>query len=267
MRQRQIALVLLLVAFGLAPLWVRVIHSPPAAKASDFLVIGWGQPNTSEHIGELAKYFRNVEVDLMLDRGGVLVGAHDLEKLAHVHDGTQSNPLTLPTLLSMPFENVFLDMKDTLFERSPGVGPPSAEAAEHAERAVSLAFEAIAASGRSENVFVMAYWISDAMVAQSRARGARLMLQGYPQNDSESIEIVHTASRYGLSHVCIPLGRLTDPVLEESRRAGISHIPYTFFEEDWNKATYRRLFEEHLAGLILPPGSEQRRFVALLQED
>ena len=56
-------------------------------------------------------------------------------------------------------------------------------------------------------------------------------------------------------------------MLEESGHLGIRHIPFTFFQEDWSKATYQRLFGQHLAGLILPPGSGQRRFIALLDED
>jgi hypothetical protein len=67
--------------------------------------------------------------------------------------------------------------------------------------------------------------------------------------------------------VCIPLARLTDRVLEESRRSGVSHIPFTFFGEGWSKASYQHLFGENLAGLILPPGSGRRRFIALLSED
>jgi hypothetical protein len=230
-------------------------------------VIAWGQPNTREHIGELAKHFRHVEVDLMLDRRGVLVGAHDPEKLDLVNDGSNPDPLTLPQLLSLPFERVFLDMKDTLIGQSSTDGPPDAEMLELAERAVATAFDSAVASGRRDDVYVMVYGASDRMVALARERRTQLILQGYPKNDAESLEIVRTASRHGLQHVCIPLARLTDPVLEASRRSGVSHIPYTFFEEDWSKATYQRMFEEHLVGLILPPGSGQRRFLALLSED
>jgi hypothetical protein len=104
------------------------------------------------------------------------------------------------------------------------------------------------------------------MVDLARERRVQLMLPGYPRNDADSLEIVHTASHYGLRHVCVPLKRLTDPVLEELRRLGISHTPFTFFQEDWSKATYQRLFGEHLAGLILPP-REHRRVIALLGED
>jgi hypothetical protein len=267
MRRRLLVLALLLVALALVAHGVRTLATDPPAKTSEFLVIAWGQPNTREHVGELAKHFRHVEVDLMLDRRGVLVGAHDSEKLDLVHDGSNPDPLTLPQLLSLPFERVFLDMKDTLFERSSTDSPPDAEVVEHAERAVATAFDAAVANGRREAVYVMVYWTSDAMVALARERRVQLMLQGYPQNDADSLEIVRTASRYGLRHVCIPLARVTDPVLEESRRSGVTHIPYTFFGEDWSKATYQRLFGEHLAGLILPPGSGQRRFIALLDDD
>jgi hypothetical protein len=274
MRQRLLGLALFLAALSLVPLWVRSPATDPAvnpsadppAKASDFLVIGWGQPNTREHVGVLAKHFRHIEVDLMLDRRGVLVGAHDPEKLALVHDGSLPNPLTLTQLLSLPFERVFLDMKDTLFERRHADGPPDAATAEHAEHAVASAFDAAVASGRREDVYVMVYWATDAMVARARERNAQLMLQGYPRNDAETLALVRSASRYGLRHVCVPLARATDPVLEASRRLGVRHIPFTFFQEDWSKARYQRLFEEHLAGLILPP-SGQRRFLDLLAED
>jgi hypothetical protein len=267
LRRRLLVLALFLVALSLVPLWMRNLAADPPAKTSEFLVIGWGQPNTREHVGVLAKHFRHVEVDLMLDRRGVLVGAHDSEKLALVHDGSNPDPLTLTQLLSLPFERVFLDMKDTLFKRSSTNGPHGAEMVEHAERAVATAIDAAVARGRREDVYVMVYWASDGMVARARERRVQLMLQGYPKDDADSLEIVRTASRYGLRHVCIPLARVTDPVLEESRRSGVTHIPYTFFGEDWSKATYQRLFGEHLAGLILPPGSGQRRFIALLGED
>ena len=158
-------------------------------------------------------------------------------------------------------------MKDTLFERSSTDGPADVEMSEHAERAVATAIDSAVAGGRREDVTVMVYRASDEMVALARDRRVQLILQGYPKNDAESLEIVRTASGYGLHHVCIPLARLTDPVLAASRRAGVSHIPYTFFEEDWSKASYQRIFEEHLAGLILPPGSGQRRFLELLGED
>ena len=103
MRRRLLVLALLLFALGLAAHWVRAPATDPPEKESEFLVIGWGQPNTREHVVELAKYFRHVEVDLMLDRRGVLVGAHDQEKLDLVHDGSNPDPLTLPQLLSLPF--------------------------------------------------------------------------------------------------------------------------------------------------------------------
>ncbi len=267
MRHRLLVLALLLVALSLVPLMVHTRATDPPAESSKFLVIGWGQPNTRNHVGTLAKHFRHVEVDLMLDRRGVLVGAHDPEKLALVHDGSTPDPLTLTQLLSLPFERVFLDMKDTLLEGSATGSPLDDGPVEHAERAVAAAFNTAVASGRREDVYVMVYWASDAMVALARERHAQLMLQGYPQNDADSLEIVRAAARYGLQHVCIPLARLTDPVLEESGHLGVRHIPFTFFQEDWSKATYQRLFGQHLAGLILPPGSGQRRFIALLDEE
>lgn len=267
MRRRLLVLTLLLVAVLLAAHWLRTLAANPLAETNEFLVIAWGQPNTSRHVGELAKFYRNVEVDMMLDRNGVLVGAHDPAQLDLVQDDSSPDPLTLPQLLSLPFERVFLDMKDTLPEAASPDGPSDGERLKHAERAVAIAFDAAAASGRLADVYVMAYRVSDEMVALARERGAQLMLEGYPKNDAESLEIVRTAARYGIRQVCLPLARLTDPVLEASRRDGVAHIPYTFFQEDWSRSAYQRVFEEHLVGLILPPGSGHRRFLDLLSED
>jgi len=225
-----------------------------APDPASLWVVGWGQPNTAGHVRGILRAYRHVEVDLLLDARGRLVGAHDAEKLARIERGRVADPLTLPELLAMPAERVFLDMKDTL---PVAEAPPADSAARRglearALRALDAAADAIAAAGRGDEVFVMTYWLSETLAERARERDVRLMAQGYPRSEEDALGLVREAAALGLDHACIPLRRVTARVLDESQRLGVHHVPYTFFEEGWTEAEYRARLAP-LRGLILPP--------------
>ncbi len=235
----------------------------------DFRIVGLGQPNTRRQVQRLGRAFKNVEIDFMLNHQGNLIGAHDPEKLALIESGQVADSITLADLLEFEFDGFFLDMKNTLPARIDKEAEASAatQFKRDAERAVEEAARVTAQKNRSDRVYIMAYTVTEQMVRIAEKYGVNLMIQGYPRNEEQAMELVRQAARHGLSRACIPLAVTTRSVVEKSRALGISHIPYSFLHEGLTEAEYYSRLTCGLEGIIVPLGQPLARLRRVLRID
>ncbi len=170
-----------------------------------------------------------VEVDFQLTADDVLVSSHekDIEKCGTV--------MTLPTevvrkcvlpggrhvatleeLLKLPFEAIYLDLKDGRYRD-----------VARAQRAATVAAEAVATAGRQKDVVLMMYHFPEQTLALLRRLGLRGGGKGYPKSPEETEQLVEKAARAGLEMVCVNAEFVSPALVSRSAELGVWHLPWS----------------------------------------
>src|SRR5262245_7151388 len=174
---------------------------------------------------------RTAEGDFRLTRDGVLVATHDdrmrgncgrvsRHTLAELRRCRMNGyrVAALDDVLALPFEEIYLDLKDTRRHGNPTWSPATAQAA------VVAAIAAIDARGRAADVVLMIYDASPDATAAIRAAGMRGGFKGYPRTAAAADAMTDTAAAAGLELVCINVAQLTPEVLARARSLGVWHL-------------------------------------------
>jgi hypothetical protein len=241
----------------LAALWAGscavLALAPGLAPAPwDFPLIALGQPNDLAHFRRLLDRFGQIEADLLLDESGELVAAHGKQELEALARRPAHERVTLTRLLQMPYARIYLDMKDTLpLDMAHSTGHVSGTYSEpRAIAAVERTAAAIAAAGRNGEVYVMIYRLLPEMVTALRAHGVQGMIQGYGA-PAEALDQMRQAAGAGVALACYPLRSTTPELIAQAHGLGVRQVPYTFFQEPFERRDYDRIFRAGLQGLIL----------------
>lgn len=171
---------------------------------------------------------RYAEIDLILTRDRRLITAHEapLEPCGVVSRLTESqvrgcrvkgglHVATLAQALAVPFEGIFLDLKDTKV------------AGERAQQAVSEAISVVGAHPETQRAVLMVYRADDELVRPIREAGLRAGLKGYPESVDETRDYVDRAAAKGLEMLCVNSERVTPELIEYSARKGVWHLPWS----------------------------------------
>lgn len=188
-----------------------------------------------------------VEVDFRLAADGKLVASHNAELSGPCGTVTGSTSVelrgcrlrrgyriaTLDQLLAMPFDEIYLDLKDTAHASG-------AKAVEQAIRDVKKA-------DRFDDVVFMVYDASREIVSQLHDAEARGGLKGYPTNVEETLRMNRAAQSARLELVCVNLSYVTERVIADAAGRGVWHLAWG---GEPDLATLQRLASRGLGGLI-----------------
>jgi hypothetical protein len=188
-----------------------------------------------------------VEVDFRIAADGKLVAAHNarLSGTCGAVAGSTSVELrgcrlvrgyriaTLDQLLAIPFEEIYLDLKDTAHTSG--------------TRAVEAAIREVAAAERFDDVVFMVYDASPEISSKLRAAKARGGYKGYPTTTEETLEMNRVAAEAGLELVCVNLPYVTERVIADAARRGVWHLAW---KGEPDLATLDHLASKGLGGLI-----------------
>jgi len=191
----------------------------------------------------------HVEVDLYLTRDDVLLTTHE-PGVAGCGDvrAMNSAPVlgcrakgglrvaTLGEVLEIPFESIYLDLKET-------------KRLERAERAVRAAARAIVAAGREDDAVMMVYQAPEPVLRIIRRHSLRAGLKGYPTSRQEAELVVHQASALGLEMACLKAQQLTAELVRDSIDLGVWHLPWSVNPDELPH--WRQLAEAGAGGLIV----------------
>jgi glycerophosphoryl diester phosphodiesterase len=203
---------------------------------------------------------KHVEVDLYQTLDGVLVTTHEpgVKRCGDVRAMNSAPALgcrgkgglrvaTLSEVLQIPFESIYLDLKET-------------KRLERAERAVRAAAEAIVAADRADDAVMMVYQAPSPVLRIIRRHSLRAGLKGYPLTEQDAELLVHQASALGLEMACLKAEHLTAALVRDSIDLGVWHLPWSV-----NRAElphWRELAEAGAGGLIVLHYAAARERVA-----
>jgi glycerophosphoryl diester phosphodiesterase len=211
--------------------------------------------------GALAEGARAVEADFRLDADGDLVAGHndalggdcgsasrattaELRRCRLVHGYRIA---TLPQLLALGFDEIYLDLKDTL---------NTAKAAHAVDRAIAD----VRGAKRAQSVVIMTYATPAAVARLRDATDIRAGLKGYPRTTRDALRMNRTAAANGFELVCIGIDQATVAVVKDAARRGVWHLPWAGTETVL--ATLRRAAAGGIGGVITARYGDAIRDVA-----
>ena len=194
---------------------------------------------------------RFVEVDFQLTADDVLVSSHekDIEGCGTVMTLPSEfvrkcalpggrHVATLEQLLRLPFEAIYLDLKDGRYRD-----------VARAQRAAAVAAEAIVAADRQRDVVMMMYHFPEQTLALIRKRGLRGGGKGYPKSPEDAQHLVARAARAGLEMVCVNAKHVSPALVRRSARLGIWHLPWSTDADSIEH--WRRLAAAGAGGIVV----------------
>jgi glycerophosphoryl diester phosphodiesterase len=171
---------------------------------------------------------RYIEIDLILTRAQRLITAHEppLKPCGVVSRLTESqlrgcrlkgglHVATLAQALAIPFDGVFLDLKDTKSTDDRG------------RQAVAEAVRVVSQHSRAEQAVLMVYSADDDLVAPIKQAGLRAGLKGYPESVEETRKYVDEAASKGMEMLCVNSDRVTPELIAYSAKKGVWHLPWS----------------------------------------
>lgn len=178
--------------------------------------------------GAYEQGIEHVEVDFQLSRDKRLVTGHDdhlnedcgtisERTVAELRDCTNNNGLhvaALSDLLALPFERIYIDMK------------MSDVSNQRAEEGVEAAIDAIVEADRADDVFLMLYRATPAIVRMIHDNGVRAGMKGYPGSVEGARELVDRAADNGFEMVCVNLDNLTPELVLYSAKRKVWHLSW-----------------------------------------
>jgi glycerophosphoryl diester phosphodiesterase len=208
-------------------------------------------PSSGNSLEGIRRAFRDgvraVEVDFRLAADGKLVASHnaELSGTCGTVAGSTSVELrgcrlargyriaTLDQLLTIPFEEIYLDLKDTAHVSG--------------ARAVDQALRDVGKAKRLGDVVLMVYDASPEIVSSIHDAGARGGLKGYPTSVEETLRMNRVAQAARLELVCVNLPYVSERVIEDAARRGVWHLAW---KGEPDIASLRQLASKGLGGLI-----------------
>ena len=183
---------------------------------------------------------RFVEVDFWLTSDSVFLSSHDRgsKRCGLVADLTAKRAkacalegnrhmATLEELLALPFDGIFLDLKDTKSKDDDRVAT-----------VVQGAANAVRKAGREKDVVLMVYRAPAAAVGLVRERGLRAGMKGYPESPADTDALGDQAARHGFEMVCVNAKHVTPEVIRRAARRGVWHLPWSIESSkvgDWQE--------------------------------
>lgn len=209
-----------------------------------------------------------VEADFRLDADGDLVAAHDdalsgscgsvrrsttadLRRCRLIHGYRIA---TLGQLLALPFEEIYVDLKDTAARGA------DTRTSERVVSAVERAIDDVHAARRTSSVVIMVYESAPAIAALRKATGVRAGLKGHPETTTEAFRMNRVAAQRGFELVCIEIEQATVGVIADAARRGIWHLPWAGV--DTKLAALRTLAANGVGGVITTRYDEIAGYVA-----
>jgi glycerophosphoryl diester phosphodiesterase len=172
---------------------------------------------------------RFVEVDFQLTADDVLISSHekDIEKCGTVMTLPSEvvrkcvlpggrHVATLEQLLALPFEAIYLDLKDGRYRD-----------VARAQRAATAAAKAVASAGRQKDVVLMMYHFPEKTLSLLRKLGLRGGGKGYPKSEEDAEQLVEKTARAGLEMVCMNAEFVSPALVRRSAELGVWHLPWS----------------------------------------
>jgi len=172
---------------------------------------------------------RFVEVDFQLTADDVLVSSHekDIDKCGTVMTLPSEvvrkcvlpggrHVATLEQLLALPFEAIYLDLKDGRYRD-----------VARAQRAATVAAKSVASAGRQKDVVLMMYHFPEQTLSLLRRLGLRGGGKGYPKTEEDAEQLVEKTARAGLEMVCVNAEFVSPELVRRSAKLGVWHLPWS----------------------------------------
>lgn len=157
---------------------------------------------------------------LELARGACNATVLNFEDLEQYYNCSLKNNFTRVTLeevFTLPFEKIFLDIKDTFYNTHPSFYLT----------VVRNLIEAIQADGMEDKVILMLYRVNEDIHQLLHSNNILAGIKGYPKSAEEALQIIRHASRYKtIEMACFAAEAVTPLLIKESAQYGIYHIPY-----------------------------------------
>ena len=195
--------------------------------------------------------YRHVEVDFRLSADDVLISAHNpstitcgsvrerpaADLLACENGG--SHPATLDELLSMDFDSILIDLKD------------SEDGSDALLEAAALrAIDDIVAFEREHVAALMLYRATDAISERLTTTGVRTALKGYPASPADVREFIAHAQLEQFDFICVRAVHVTPTLVAEAADVGVWFLPWDYAEPA-NVAHWQSLARSGIGGLIV----------------
>ena len=190
------------------------------------------------------------ESDFRLNAENILISAHDneiggdcgditkntLEELRECRLDGGFSVGTLGDLLAQPYDEVFIDLKNTRSKDN-----------QEATAAVQSAIDAITIAGRKDDAVLMVYRTPDSILELLWEHDVRMGLKGYPGTGDEMIEMVDDVARLGFELVCVNIKWVTPEVIDYSADRGVWHLAW---DTGLSLETWKKRASVGLGGLI-----------------
>lgn len=224
-----------------------------------------------EQTAALNHGIKYAEADLRLNKEGILIGAHDnkmegdcgfvaeqtLAELKKCKLNYNRNVSTLKDFLNQPFEQYYLDMKDTLSNDEQII-----------KKAVMSAVTDILNTGKRDSVVLMLYNTTDEVVKYIHENGVRAGMKGYPDTIEQTRHLVLKASENKFELVCVRASSLSPELIKDSAKLGIWHLSWFYLLETPEKIEQSELLVSNgLGGLITSDVNLARTKLAPLWKD
>ena len=169
------------------------------------------------------------ESDFRLNAENVLISAHDNDIGGDCGDITKKtlqelrscsldggfSVATLGDLLAQPYDEVFIDLKNTRSSSNAQV-----------VSAVSSAIDAVINAGRQDDAVLMVYRAPNEVVDLKLQHDIRMGLKGYPTTDGQTREMLDDAARLGFELICVNIKWVTPQVIADSAARGVWHLAW-----------------------------------------
>jgi hypothetical protein len=201
----------------------------------------------------LAQGVRFVEADFHLSLDRQLVASHDrdlggscgdvarrtLAELRSCRLAEGHRIATLGDLLSMPFEEIYVDLKETA----------RADDA-HVVATVQRAIAELEAAHRKDSAVLMLYRVTDEAARLIREHGVRAGTKGYPQNADQARALIDLAASHGMEMTCMSASVLTPELVTYAARRGVWQLPWDYSRTS-NVPHWQALARAGIGGLIV----------------
>ena len=182
----------------------------------------------------LKRGVRYAESDFILTADGVLVSTHDnrmggtcgeasrmtMREIRNCRLEDNSQVATLKDFLEMPFEEHFIDLKNSALKKNRIV-----------IRSVVAAVEEIRAQSKERQAVLMLYRIPKTAMKVIEKNNIRAGLKGYPESAKNTLAIVRKAAQKKAEMVCVNIKFITPEILKKSAQMGIWHLAWDMGED------------------------------------
>lgn len=167
------------------------------------------------------------------------VGDKTLEELRECRLSGGRRVATLADLLSMDFEQIYIDLKEN-----------GGESDARLLAAIREAIERIEAAERTDSAVLMLYRVTDDVAQSIEEHKIRAGTKGYPSSDEEVRELIDLAARHGMETMCINASSLSAELVHYSASRGVWQLPWDHARES-NIPHWQELAAAGIGGMIV----------------